>query len=100
MSIWSDNYEELEETMADILVQRIKSGEHLHMTELEIEDVIHISELVTEREGEDYLFSLMDEAMETFIGRQVDAAEAAVELQRDREVEDGQEEETGHGQGT
>jgi len=99
MSIWSDNCDELDEIMATILVQRIESGEHLQMTEFEIEDVVDISELVTEREGEDYLFSLMDEAMETFIGRQVDAAEAAVELQRDREVEDGQEEETGHGQG-
>lgn len=95
MSIWSDNHEELEEIMADILVQRIDSGENLLLTKLEIEDTMSISELVTEHEGENYLFSLMDEAMETFIGRQVDAAEAAVELQRDREVEDGQKEKSG-----
>lgn len=91
MSIWSDNCDELDEIMADILVQRINSGEHLRMTESEIEDAVVLYVLVTEREGEPYCFSLMDEAMQTFVERQVEAAEAAVELQRDREVEHGQE---------
>ncbi len=91
MSFLSDNCDELDEIMADILVQRIKSGEHLHMTVSEVEDAVVLYELVTEREGEDYCSSLTDEVVQTFINRQVDAAEAAVELQRDREVEDGQE---------
>jgi len=91
MSIWSDNCDELDEIMAAILVQRINSGEHLHMTVSEVEDAVVLYELVTEREGDNYCFSLMDEALQTFIERQIGAAEAAVELQRDREVEDGQE---------
>ena len=87
MSIWADHIDELENLMSEILIQRLRSGEELDMTEEEIVDAMSLSTFIRDREGEDYLFEVMDEAMQTFIDRMMDAAEASMELQKDFEAE-------------
>lgn len=90
MSVWSDNVDRLEEIMAEILLQRLRSGEELDMTEEEIIDAVSMTEFVKSREGENYLFKLMDETMQTFIDRLADSAEISIGLRQDYEAEQGE----------
>jgi hypothetical protein len=75
--------------MSDILLQRLRSGEQLDMTEEEIIDAVSMTEFVESREGENYLSKLMDEAMQTFIDKMVDSAEISIGLKQDYEAEQG-----------